>query len=789
MTLPLLAALLLSTTLLQAHDPLSDPVADRDVDIGGHTLRVRLTGGASAQDSPKKPTVILEGGLGNGIVVWQDVQPVLSQFTRVLSYDRAGVGESPPGPLPRTPTTVAGELHSLLAALHLQPPYVLVGHSAGGFHVRAFAAAYPDEMAALVLVDATPEQCDGRFRAWDPERFQAERQSIEEYYSNWPEGIQAEWRAARSVLDSGALPFGSQLPDVPTVILTSTSLSGDGEWISRTPAGMKIWIDLHRNWTHGLSNVIHVLTDKAGHYIHTEFPELVIAAIVEACRVAAHGGPLTDEGLLDEPPTPQPLPETTRADQNPTDVLRGHKKPVRLVSFSPDSSLLASAAWDDSTEHTTELKFWDATTGTPIGDYGDSALAFTDMAFSPDGLGLQTRSLSQQGPRHVAINLLTGNSTNQDITDGSWDAETGEPITHFEGHDSDVLCVALSPDGQRMAAGTRDGLVRLWDNASLEDGRAASVYREAALPRLEERVARALTESEEPVVALHDLLEGNDVSPREREIMIQIALGFGLRRQAARRAGERAGLDVAAAKPTPMAPSRYGAPRATAPLIMDGQLDEADWSRAPWTTPFVDIEGAAKPLPTHDTRVRMLWDNDFLYVAAELTEPHVWAAFTEHDSIIYRENDFEVFLDPEGDGLWYGEIEINALGTVFDLQLDKAYQQGGHAIIDWTPADLRSAVTIQGTLNDPTDIDVGWTVEMAIPHSSLAEHATTPIPPGAGDVWRINFSRVQWQHDIADGAYVKRPHTPENNWVWTPQFAINMHKPRHWGFVEFLPAD
>ena len=63
------------------------------------------------------------------------------------------------------------------------------------------------------------------------------------------------------------------------------------------------------------------------------------------------------------------------------------------------------------------------------------------------------------------------------------------------------------------------------------------------------------------------------------------------------------------------------------------------------------------------------------------------------------------------------------------------------------------------------------------------------LPPRAGDVWRINFSRVHWQLDIVDGAYVKRPKTPEHNWVWTPQFAINMHRPRHWGFVEFLPAD
>jgi hypothetical protein len=60
-----------------------------------------------------------------------------------------------------------------------------------------------------------------------------------------------------------------------------------------------------------------------------------------------------------------------------------------------------------------------------------------------------------------------------------------------------------------------------------------------------------------------------------------------------------------------------------------------------------------------------------------------------------------------------------------------------------------------------------------------------PLPPRPGDVWRFNFSRVEWQHDIKDGRYVKRPDTPEDNWVWTPQHVVNMHVPHEWGFVEF----
>lgn len=234
------------------------------------------------------------------------------------------------------------------------------------------------------------------------------------------------------------------------------------------------------------------------------------------------------------------------------------------------------------------------------------------------------------------------------------------------------------------------------------------------------------------------------------------------------------------------APKRYAAPRTATPPVLDGRLDEPAWQRAPWTTAFVDIEGDARPLPRHATRAKLLWDDRFLYVGAWLEEPHVLGRLTRHDSIIYRENDFELFIDPEGDGLWYGEVEVNALGTLFDLMLDKPYNRGGRAIIkEWTPPELAAGIAIDGTLNDPGDVDRGWGVEIALPFDSLREHATVPVPPRPGDVWRLNFSRVQWHYDVVDGEYVKRPRTPEDNWVWSPQGVINMHVPGRWGFLEF----
>ena len=143
----------------------------------------------------------------------------------------------------------------------------------------------------------------------------------------------------------------------------------------------------------------------------------------------------------------------------------------------------------------------------------------------------------------------------------------------------------------------------------------------------------------------------------------------------------------------------------------------------------------------------MLWDADYLYIGAELREPHVWGTLTEHDSVIFHDNDFEVFIDPNGDNHEYYEFEINALGTSWDLFLPKPYKDDGKAMNGWEIAGLKSAVFLDGTLNDPRDTDRGWSVEIALPWRSLGEQARRPAPPRDGDQWRVNFSRVQWPFD------------------------------------------
>jgi hypothetical protein len=199
----------------------------------------------------------------------------------------------------------------------------------------------------------------------------------------------------------------------------------------------------------------------------------------------------------------------------------------------------------------------------------------------------------------------------------------------------------------------------------------------------------------------------------------------------------------------------------------------------------VDIEGDLRPKPRFRTRAKMLWDDRFFYIAAHLDEPHVWGTLTQHDSVIFQDNDFEVFIDPDGDNHQYYEIEINALNTEWDLRLVKPYRDGGPALNEWEIPGLKTAVHIDGTLNDPSDTDRGWTVELAIPWEVLKEFANRPAPPEEGDQWRVNFSRVEWRHEIADGKYRKVPNTKEDNWVWTPQGAIDMHRPERWGYVQF----
>lgn len=236
-------------------------------------------------------------------------------------------------------------------------------------------------------------------------------------------------------------------------------------------------------------------------------------------------------------------------------------------------------------------------------------------------------------------------------------------------------------------------------------------------------------------------------------------------------------------------PRSYVVQHTTQPLQLDGDLQESAWQQAPWTASFVDIEGAKKPLPALQTRAKMLWNDSTLFIAATLQEPQLWATQTRHDDIIFKDNDFEVFIDPDNNTHQYFELEMNERSQTFDLFLPKPYRNGGDALVGWDTPGLRLGVKLAGTLNHPQDQDEGWTVELAIPLKSL--RIGYPFrAPEEGTVWRINFSRVEWDTRAVDGQNRKLQNAaghdlPEHNWVWSPQGVVDMHYPERWGYLQF----
>ena len=246
-------------------------------------------------------------------------------------------------------------------------------------------------------------------------------------------------------------------------------------------------------------------------------------------------------------------------------------------------------------------------------------------------------------------------------------------------------------------------------------------------------------------------------------------------------------------EPLFITPKGYTTVFTSLPPEIDGDITDKIWEQARWSDLFQDIEGGKKAAPEHSTRVRMLWDKSYLYIAAELQEPHIWGGLKNHDDIIYYDNDFEVFIDPANSTHNYFEIEVNALNTVLDLFIPKPYRNNGPILMSWDAPGLRAKVKINGTLNNPGDTDKSWTVEMAIPFKAVSLGNNVRVPR-EGDLWRVNFSRVQWETEIKAGSYVKKKDSqgkslPEHNWVWSPQGVINMHYPERWGYLQFAMKD
>lgn len=232
-------------------------------------------------------------------------------------------------------------------------------------------------------------------------------------------------------------------------------------------------------------------------------------------------------------------------------------------------------------------------------------------------------------------------------------------------------------------------------------------------------------------------------------------------------------------------PKSYTLFHAENPIKIDGLLNEQSWEDTPWTDYFIDIEGESKPAPAYKTRVKMMWDNQFLYIAAQMEEPHIWANPKPAADIIFKDNVFKIFIDPDNNMNDDFEIQINPLNIMLFLVMNKPYRDGGKPVSGWEPTGYQSAVNIQGTLNNSLDTDKEWLVEIALPLAALGLN-----PEKQNLAFRINFLRTGFDFDLKNGVYYKaldsngKPFAPHYS-SWTSQGIINMHYPERWAYGVF----
>ncbi len=263
----------------------------RRLDVGGYALHIDCQGRGS-------PTVVLDAGLGDAGIVWRQVQSGLEPRVRVCFYDRAGYGDSDPGPPPRTSGRLAAELHALLARAHIPPPYVLVGHSFGGYNMRLFASLYPQDTVGLVLVDTPHEnQIDGFLhyalpgavnpqavlqQFWRPEWIAdvsiEDLQPLARLIGKEPKtlyaimGELAAYHASEKEVRAADIP--AALPLI--IIMHGQRIFPPGAIGDRLE---RDWLELQRQLASRYKTGTIIIADKSGHNIHFSEPDVVVMAV------------------------------------------------------------------------------------------------------------------------------------------------------------------------------------------------------------------------------------------------------------------------------------------------------------------------------------------------------------------------------------------------------------------------------------------------------------------------------------------------------------------------------
>jgi hypothetical protein len=186
--------------------------------------------------------------------------------------------------------------------------------------------------------------------------------------------------------------------------------------------------------------------------------------------------------------------------------------------------------------------------------------------------------------------------------------------------------------------------------------------------------------------------------------------------------------------------------RASAAVKLDGKADEPDWARAEVLGPFVPAEGGAPVAGA--ARARLLWDDANLYAFIEVEDPDVASGFTKHDDPLWKEDCVELFIDADGSGRGYVELQVNPRGAVFDAWFPTVRPESDVA---WS-SGMKAKAVVDGTLDKRDDADQGWAVEIAIPLEAVKGKDAgmkVTLPPKPGDVWKLNLVRVDKPKDGA----------------------------------------
>lgn len=305
----LLVAGFLYENISEARDRRFNPMKGQLVDVGGRNMHIHCTGEGS-------PTVILDSGLGDSYLSWHKVQPEIAKFTHVCSYDRAGLGFSDPSSQPRTSKVIAEELRALLQAAGVPPPYVIVGHSMGGYDVRVYASIYRSDIVGMVLVDASHPDQENRF---PPELKNMEgswRREAEFIAYAMPFGVprllglcdndptsraaDCNARTAREQLaEIKAFPESAaetaatgSLGDLPLVVLSHDpdKPSGDLPPEIAKPTN-EAWERMQVELTHLSTRGTRTIAKNSAHYIQIDRPDVVIEAVRNVVEQARQGRP------------------------------------------------------------------------------------------------------------------------------------------------------------------------------------------------------------------------------------------------------------------------------------------------------------------------------------------------------------------------------------------------------------------------------------------------------------------------------------------------------------------